>query len=76
MGTPFEQAVTDYEQLITYEFTDTRYLAQALNASGNPIWFRGQPVESNKRLAVYGDAVLTARLCRKWITTSLTQGEL
>lgn len=71
-----ERNVELCERGIGYTFKNKRQNAESLNMSGNPIYFEGQFVRipKNTRLAVYGDSVAAALLCRKWVHTSLTKG--
>ena len=72
----FTVAVTAAESIIGYDFNRPEKLAMALNGSGNPQLFRGQWVKSNKELAIYGDAVMTARLAFKYMRTNSSRDGL
>ena len=63
------------ERIIDYEFRDQALLAQALNASGAALILGDSRVETNRRLAIYGDVAMTKILCAKWFRTGLSQGK-
>lgn len=46
-------------------------LATALNASGNTLLLHGGRVTPNKRLAIYGDAIMTKVMCARWLDSGL-----
>jgi hypothetical protein len=74
MSTQLELSLPNCEARIGHIFNKPQLLAWALNGSGTQIRLEGQVVLSNKSLALYGDAIMAARLARKWLYTNLTLG--
>ena len=72
-----EEVIATAENIIGYEFPEQKkhILASALNASGSTKILYGARIETNKRLAIFGDVVLTKTLCVRWIDSGLEVGE-
>ncbi|OQV03062.1 Ribonuclease III domain-containing protein isoform 3 [Cladophialophora immunda] len=72
-----EAKVAACESIINYEFQDPILCLQALQASGHAIWWHHGFVRvyKNDRLAVFGDAVAKAAVCRRWFDSGRNKGQ-
>lgn len=72
-----DDKVFQCEALLEYTFTNRDLCAEALNMSGEPTSWKGQhqKLRPNKSLAIYGDFVLSAKLCRQWYEANLPRGK-
>jgi hypothetical protein len=71
------QKVSLCESILDYTFTNRTLCAEALNTSGTLlVWENAsQALPRNQRIAIYGDSVIRAQLCRQWWhATNLTKG--
>ncbi|KPI38941.1 uncharacterized protein AB675_4689 [Cyphellophora attinorum] len=69
----FFNAASDCQLRLGYAFTRLSHLARALNGSGNRAQFgESEIVESNKPLAIYGDALMQTLLAKKWLNAGLS----
>ncbi|KAG8530671.1 uncharacterized protein KY384_004026 [Bacidia gigantensis] len=64
--------ITDLEILTTHTFSNRQLAKEALTAPGRPL--RSGGTDGNKRLAIYGDAILKVALVDTWYPTPLGRG--
>ncbi|EEA19944.1 hypothetical protein EYB25_010025 [Talaromyces marneffei] len=70
-----EAKVAACQRIIQYSVTDMRLILEALNMSGQGLFFQGQwmKLPKNTRLAVYGDSAAAHYMCRRWVEMPLTK---
>jgi ribonuclease III len=75
MATP-DTKVALCETIIAHEFNDKMHCLQALQASGHLLKWQGRfvAIARNDRLAVFGDAIIKAHLCRRWLESGRNKG--
>ena len=75
-----EDQLIALQHIIDYTFVNTNSLLTALNTSGHSsstiIANKFAPLDTNARLAVYGDSIGHAYLCRQWIRSKLDKSTL
>jgi hypothetical protein len=62
------------EEIIGHKFWDKSLCAQALNATGAIHFLNGKKIEYNRRLAIYGDVILTNVFGKAWFERGLSPG--
>ena len=74
----YEKKITQCEQLLRYDFKNKLFCLEALQTSGNPlIWENGyRIIRKNENLAVLGDVVMKAHLCKRWYSTGRVKGRI
>ena len=58
------------EAILTYDFSEKLHCVEALNRSGSL-----GPVDTNHRIAILGDALVKAYMCKQWIKTKRPKGK-
>ena len=68
--------ITNCEASISYEFQNKLTCLAALFTYPGVAMIQNafRPMQPNSRLAIYGDAIVTAYLCKKWFDTKLNKG--
>jgi ribonuclease-3 len=68
-----ENKISTCETAVSYSFGDKLLCAKALSTFPNVSVVQGafQSLPRNDCIAVYGDAVASSYLCRKWVDTGL-----
>lgn len=74
----YEDKITQCEQLLHYQFKNKLFCLEALQTSGNPMYWgkQSQVIRKNENLAVLGDVTMKAHLCKKWYETGRAKGRL
>ena len=72
----YDDKIARCEQLLHYQFKDKAICLEALQTSGNPLYWGNQIriVRKNENLAVLGDVIMKAHLCKKWYQTGRAKG--
>jgi len=72
----YEDKVARCEQLLQRQFDNKLYCLEALQTSGNPLIWDGQLriIRKNENLAVLGDVLMKACLCKRWYSTGRVKG--
>lgn len=78
--TRFGQNVSRCESIIGYVFESKTLCGEALNAAADSMAeyaLGGTPrrMPKNTRLAIFGDAVASSRLCSLWLDSRLSSGQ-
>jgi len=73
----YEDKITQCEQLLDYQFTNKMLCLEALQTSGNPLLWDKQlrVIRKNENLAVLGDVLMKAHLCKRWYSTGRAKGK-
>ena len=63
------------ESILDYTFNDRLLCARALNTTGNMVVWEDslRLIPKNQELAIYGDTVLAAKVCRDWLNAGLSK---
>lgn len=72
----YANKITQCEQLLDYQFMNKLLCLEALQTSGNPLVWANQyrVIRKNENLAVLGDVLMKAHLCRRWYSSGRTKG--
>lgn len=71
-----EENISKLQELLGDEFSggNEQRMAAALNMSGGTKMLYGSRIETNKRLAIFGDTVMTRIMGEKWLASGLEAG--
>lgn len=73
----YERKITQCEQLLDYQFANKPLCLEALQTSGNPLIWNNEwtCVRKNENLAILGDVLMKAQLCKRWYSTGRSKGD-
>lgn len=74
----YEDKITHCEQLLEYEFNNKLLCLEALQTSGNPIYWdkQLQVIRKSENLAVLGEVLMKAHLCKRWYSSGRARGKV
>jgi len=75
MATPDTlSAVNDLQTVLAYQFTNSKYLHEALRAAGSGHGATTSSIDGNKRLAHLGDAIMKVAVLEVWYASGAERG--
>lgn len=76
--TSYEEKIARAEEALCYKFKDKLQCLEALQTSGLALTWQGEirKIRKNENLAVFGDAIMKAQLCKNWYRSHQPKSEL